>query len=420
MATAVYLPAIEVPQSVSPTLAAGIDLEARRGRGERVLPMGFGEAGLPVHPSLRAALAEAAASNRYGPVAGHRALRAAAAAYWNRRGLFTDPEMVVCGPGSKALLFGLLLGMEGDIAIARPSWVSYAAQAALTGRAPVRVAARDGLPDPAALDDEVTERARSGRRVAAVIATLPDNPTGTLASAQVVQDLCEVAERHDLLVISDEIYRDLVFERPFVSPSSLVPWRTVVTTGLSKSLALGGWRLGVARLPSAAVRDRLLAIGSEIWSSPSAPVQKAVTLAFAEGPEITDRIARSRRLHAHVVRAVAQRLAKVGVEVPEPAGAFYVYPDFSPFRELLMDKYAVDTSAGLAALLLRRFGIGVLEGSAFGDPASSLRLRMATSRLYGDTEAEQEAALAADDPCALDWIADSLNWLEDSLTELVS
>jgi aspartate/methionine/tyrosine aminotransferase len=420
MATAVYVPAIEVPQSVSPTLATGTDLEARRGRGERVLPMGFGEAGLPVHRSLRAALAEAAASNRYGPVAGHPALRAAAAAYWNRRGLFTDPDMVVCGPGSKALLFGLLLGMEGDIAIARPSWVSYAAQAALTGRVPVRVAARDGLPDPAALDAEVTERARSGRRVAAVIATLPDNPTGTLASAQVVQDLCEVAERHDLLVISDEIYRDLVFERPFVSPSSLVPWRTVVTTGLSKSLALGGWRLGVARLPSAAVRDRLLAIGSEIWSSPSAPVQRAATLAFAEGPEITDRIARSRRLHAHVVRAVAQRLAKAGAQVPEPAGAFYVYPDFSPFRELLMDKYAVDTSAGLAALLLRRFGIGVLEGSAFGDPASRLRLRMATSRLYGDTEAEQEAALAADDPCALDWIADSLNWLEDSLTELVS
>jgi aspartate aminotransferase len=421
MAVAEYLPALtEIPQTISPTLAAGADLDARKQRGERVLPMGFGETGLPVHPSLRTALAEAAASNRYGPVAGHEALRAAAAGYWSRRGLSTDPSMVVCGPGSKALLFGLLLGLDGDVAIARPSWVSYAAQAALTGREPVRVPARQGVPDPEALDAEVASRARGGQRVAAVIVTLPDNPTGTMASAQVVEDLCQVAERHDLLVISDEIYRDLVFDRPFASPASLVPWRTVVTTGLSKSLALGGWRLGVARLPSAAVRDMLLAIGSEIWSSPAAPVQRAATLAFTEPAVIADRVAASRRLHARVVRAVAGRLSAAGVSVPEPAGAFYLYPDFGAFRALLLDKHGVHSSAGLAALLLHRYGIGVLQGSAFGDPPGALRVRMATSRLYGDSEAEQEAALGAENPCALDWIADSLDWLTDSLAGLLA
>ncbi|MGA8462622.1 MAG: aminotransferase class I/II-fold pyridoxal phosphate-dependent enzyme, partial [Trebonia sp.] len=119
---------------VSATLAANEALAERRRRGERVLPLAFGEAGVPVAPVLRDALATASFQNAYGPVAGSADLRTAVAGYWTRRGLPTAPGDVVCGPGSKALLFGLLLGLHGvDVAIPRPSWVSYAAQAALTG-----------------------------------------------------------------------------------------------------------------------------------------------------------------------------------------------------------------------------------------------------------------------------------------------
>jgi aspartate aminotransferase len=427
MALATSLPSLEVSDPapvlrVSPTLAVGADLEARRRRGERVLPMGFGEAGLPVLPSLRARLADAAACNSYGPVAGHEALRAAAAGYWCRRGLHTDPSMVVAGPGSKALLFGLLLGLDGEVAIPRPSWVSYAAQSWLTGRPPVYIdtcPGTGGVPDPGGLSAAVKCARAAGRRIAAVIVTLPDNPTGTLARPGTIRELCEVARKHDLLIISDEIYRDLVFEPGFVSPAALAPEHTVVTTGLSKNLALGGWRLGVARLPSAQVRDGLLAIGSEIWSAASAPVQSAAELAFSEGTDIVNRVRRSRRLHACVAREVASRLAAAGLEVAPPAGGFYVYPDFGAFRDLLLRRYGVESGQDLADLLLRRYGIGALPGSAFGEPASALRLRMATSRLYGDDAVRQEAALAADDPLRLDWIAASLDWLSDSLGDLV-
>ncbi|MBO0806616.1 MAG: hypothetical protein J2P25_26490, partial [Nocardiopsaceae bacterium] len=149
------------PPAVSATLAAGEALDARRKRGERVLPMAFGEAGVPAAPILRYALAAASHKNGYGPVAGAEALREAAAGYWTRRGLPTSPDDVVCGPGSKALLYGLLLslgsgsrgsgsrgsGLPGaepgsgtpEVAIAQPSWVSYAAQASLTGVRPVHV-----------------------------------------------------------------------------------------------------------------------------------------------------------------------------------------------------------------------------------------------------------------------------------------
>src|SRR5580700_7962513 len=118
---------------VSATLAANEAMAARLRRGQPVLPLAFGEAGLPVHPVLRAALATSATCNSYGPVAGLPELRAAAAGYWQRRGLPTTPGSVIGGPGSKALLFALMLAIGGDAAIPRPSWVSYAAQARLLG-----------------------------------------------------------------------------------------------------------------------------------------------------------------------------------------------------------------------------------------------------------------------------------------------
>jgi aspartate/methionine/tyrosine aminotransferase len=421
---------------ISATLAANEAIDARRRRGERVLPMAFGEAGVPVAPVLRHALAAATHRNGYGPVAGTAELREAAAGYWTRRGLPTSADDVVCGPGSKALLFGLLLGLgqsgTSSVAVPQPSWVSYAAQASLTGVRPVYVPISSrlagGMPDPDLLDAAATAAVSDGRPITAIIVTLPDNPTGTLAPPATVAAVCEVARRHGMLIISDEIYRDLIFSDTsgFVSPASLAPERTVVTSGLSKNLALGGWRLGVARLPGsdspalAGLRDRLLAIGSEIWSAPVAPVQHAASLGFSDIPDITGRIRASRRLHGCVARSVADRFAAAGARTAPPQGGFYVYPDFEFLRPVLAGRFGIESGADLADVLLDRYGIGVLPGSAFGDTARALRVRVATSRLYGDTPSRQEAALAADDPTALPWIASSLDRLTESLTDLTS
>ena len=146
-----------------------------------------------------------------------------------------------------------------------------------------------------------------------------------------------MAAEHDLIIISDEIYRDLIHDpdQAFASPVLFAPERTVVTTALSKSLALGGWRIGVARLPDSGIgpvlRDRLIGIGSEIWSAPSLPIQQAAALAFDEPAELTERVDRSRVLHAEVAAAVADRFAAAGLLVPAPQAAFYLYPDFAPW-----------------------------------------------------------------------------------------
>lgn len=254
--------------------------------------------------------------------------------------------------------------------------------------------------------------------------TLPDNPTGTLASEDGVRRLCAVAREHDLVIVSDEIYRDLVHDpaRTVTSPALHAPERTVVTTALSKSLAAGGWRLGVARLPDGPfghdLRARLLGIASELWSSAPAPMQHAAALAFTEPAELVEHVDRSRRLHAAVTRAVAGRFAAAGADVPRPEAAFYLYPDFGPLRDLLREEHGVRTGADLTALFLERYGVGVLPAGAFGEPADALRMRVATSLLYGATDEQRLAALAAPDPASLPWIAAGLDRLTEVLADL--
>jgi aspartate aminotransferase len=412
-----------MPVALSATLAANEALEQRRRAGLPVLPLAFGEAGLPVLPALEDQLATAAGRGSYGPVAGSAALRTAAAGYWRRRGLAADPGLIVAGPGSKPLLYGLLLAIGGGVVVPRPSWVSYAAQTRLLGIEPIFVATprgEGGVPDPDALREAVSIARAAGRDVRCVVVTLPDNPTGTLARPETVHRMCDVARELDLIIVADQIYRDLVFDpgTDYPCPSRYAPERTVITTALSKNLALGGWRIGVALLPDELrpLRDRLAGVASEIWSSTSGPTQQAAAYAFAEPPEIVERVTASRRLHETVLHAMAKRFTAAGARVSRPQGGFYLYPDLEHLREPL----GVETSAELSALLLDRYGMGVLPGSAFGDPPKPLRLRVATSLLYGETDEQRLTALTAKDPAGLPWIASALDRTTEVLTDLTA
>ena len=109
-----------------------------------------------------------------------------------------------------------------------------------------------------------------------------------------------------------------------------------------------------------------------------------------------------------------------GLTVPPPQAAFYLYPDFEPWRDHLRARHQVATSAALARLLLDRHGAATLPASAFGEHPRALRLRLATGLLYGDSQHQREAALTAPDPLTLPWIATALTRLEDILTDLAS
>ena len=409
----------------SATLATNERVQARLAAGVPVLHLAFGEAGLPVLPSVAERLGAAAGENSYGPVAGSSAVRTAAAGYFERRGLPTGPEQVLLAPGSKALLYALLCVLPGDVVLPRPSWVSYAAQAALAGKRVIDVAiAADagGVPDPAALREALAAARAQGHEPAILVLTLPDNPTGTVASASLMQEVCAVAEEHALVIVCDEIYRDLAYDPAALrSPASILPEHVFVTNGLSKSMALGGWRIGFCRVPRSPLGTdaarALSGLASEVWSSLAAPMQHAATYVLDEPPDVRRHVDASRRLHRLVATAAHARVVAAGAICRAPTGAFYLYPDLEPLRPALAAQGA-STGAQLAALLLERHDVAVLEGAAFGDDPAALRFRMATSLLYGSSAEQRWEALGADDPVALPWIAGALERLGEALRAL--
>jgi aspartate aminotransferase len=416
--------AIRVIDAVPPsaTLAADQRMRERIAAGRPVVHLAFGEAGLPVPDSVREVLARESVRNSYGSVAGSDAARAAAADYYARRGVPTAPEQIVLAPGSKPLLWALISMLDGDVVLPRPSWVSYAAQAHLAGRRvwPVDIPAQaGGVPDPARLGHVLESAVRNGGNPGVLVLTLPDNPTGTLAPAPVVRAVVEIAQRHGLAIVCDEIYRDLAFEQDAVlSPAELAPESVFITNGLSKSMALGGWRIGFARLPDgelgARARVAMAGLASEVWSSLAAPMQAVAAYVLSEPADVVAHVTRSRRLHALTARAAFAAVTRAGARCRPPAAGFYLYPDLEPARASL-STHGVSGGDSLAEWLLESHDVGVLSGVAFGDDPAGLRFRMATSLLYGADDEQRRRTLESEDPLALPWIAEPLARLEAAL-----
>lgn len=413
---------------ISPNLALDQEVARLRAAGERVLHLGFGEARLPLPAGLRRVLDEGAGHTAYGPVAGRPEVLDAVAGYHSRRGLPTEGGQIVVAPGSKPLLMALVAAVEGDVLLPRPAWVTYGPQARLMGRRAWGVDIPQGcggVPEPAALAGTLARIREQGRRPGLIVLTLPDNPTGTLAPPELIGRICEIAREAELTVVSDEIYRDLLHDPAtvFRSPAELVPERTVVTTGLSKTHALGGWRIGSARFPAgdrgAELRARVLATASEVWSSLAGPLQSVARYAYDEPPELTGHVARGARLHAAVTRAVHRVMTGAGARCRTPDGGFYVYPDFEPARTVLAAHGAVD-SASLERVLLERAGVAVLGGHHFGDDPHALRFRAATSLLHGGTDRQRRTALESDAPTELPHIRRELEQLAQALTKLTA
>lgn len=411
---------------VSPNLALNQLVDERRANGESIVHLGFGEARLPVFAPLAERLASGAGRNAYGPVAGGLDVRRAVAGYFERRRLPTDPGHIVVAPGSKPLLMALQLAVPGDVLLPRPCWNTYAPQARLAGKRVYGVpvpGACGGVPGPAALRETIRDARRSGGDPRVIVLTLPDNPTGTLAPPSLVREICDIAEEEDLLIVSDEIYRDVVHDpsTPFLSPAETAPLRTVVTSGLSKSLALGGWRIGVARFPGGPrgerIRDTVVSIASEVWSTLAGPMQEVAAYAFSEPPELRGHLAACARLHGAVARAVHTIMVDAGATCRPPTGAFYVYPDFEPLRAQL-GRHGVRDSLSFQRHLLDRFGIAVLAGHLLDDDEKALRFKAATSMLYGSTPEQQTLALGSDDPVRLPHVAAQLSRIREAFSSL--
>jgi aspartate aminotransferase len=154
-----------------------------------------------------------------------------------------------------------------------------------------------------------------------------------------------------------------------------------------------------------------------VWSALAAPMQAVAAHVLEEPDDVREHVARSRALHRAVARAAHDEVRAAGIDSRPPSGAFYLYPDFESRRGALA-KHGVTTGQELAEHLLERHDVGVLAGEAFGDEPEGLRVRMATSLLYGSNDDERWQALRSDDPASLPWIRGALDRLRVALDKL--
>ncbi len=366
--------------------------------GRKVFRLGLGQSPFPVPEPVVQALRDNAARKEYLPVRGLEALREAVAAYHRRRtGTARLAENVLIGPGSKELMFLLQMVYYGDLVIPTPSWVSYAPQARIIGRH-VRwietASENDWKLQPADLEQLC---ARDPGRPRIVILNYPNNPTGHTYTANELQLLGEVARRYRVIVLSDEIYGEIHHQGGHVSIARYYPEGTIISTGLSKWCGAGGWRLGTFTCPRHLgwLLDAMAVVASETYTSTSAPIQFAAVTAFEGGPFIKPYLRDSRRVLAALGRHCATVLRGAGLHLADPVGAFYLFPDFRPFRRVLRAR-DVCTSSALSERLLHETGVATIPGESFGRPPEELTLRMAYVDFDGGAALEAVAALAPD------------------------
>jgi aspartate/methionine/tyrosine aminotransferase len=295
----------------------------------------------------------------YTPASGIMEAREAVAAFVART-LKTevDPTEVVLVPGSKnVLLFTLLACIEpGDeVILPDPGYPAYESQVNFIGGVPKLVTLREDTGFRMDLDQLaslVTPKTRM------LIINTPQNPTGGILTEEDVKFVCELAHKHDLLVVSDEIYSQLVYGFQHVSPLSYpgMRERTVLMDGLSKSYAMTGWRLGYAVAPKAlaAKLDQLM-INS---SSCAAGFTQMAAIEALSAPESESAVHRMVKVFQHRRDLVVDGLNAIpGVRCAKPQGSFYAFPNIE------------GTGFGereLADRLLEEAGVAVLPGTAFG------------------------------------------------------
>lgn len=350
-----------------------------RAEGKDIIKLGLGQSPFPVPERVVEALRTYAHEKDYLPVRGLKALRESIAGYINRsERMRCTWEDVLIGPGSKELLFMLQLAYYGDLLIPRPSWVSYAPQARIIGRSVhwLPTHAENNWQLTAEELDIICRDDPSRPRI--LILNYPSNPTGCTYTDEQLLAIANVARKYDLILLSDEIYGEVHFEGKHKSIARYYPEGTIISTGLSKWAGAGGWRLGTFIFPPELrpLQDAMAIIASETFTATSAPIQYAAITAFDGGDDIDEYLKQSRRVLKVVGEYMHQRLSDMGAVVQKPEGAFYLFPDFSDFRERLA-KQDIKTSQALCTALLEQTGVAILPSSDFGFVPDHLGARLA-------------------------------------------
>jgi aspartate aminotransferase len=366
-------------KQLSATLEINERIKILAERGERVYRFGLGQSPFPVPGVVVDELKANAHQKDYLPVLGLHELRTAVAKYHQRTaGIEYTCDDVMIGPGSKELMFILQLVYYGDLVIPTPAWVSYAPQASIIGRK-IQMLETHSYNDWRLMPETVEELCKDDPdRPRLIILNYPSNPTGGTYKIDELKAIAEMARKYKVVLLSDEIYGELHYKGQHVSIARYYPEGTIISSGLSKWCGAGGWRLGTFTFPKSMhwLRDAMAVVASETYTSTAAPIQHAAVRAFQGGIEIERYLWQSRRILKLIGKSISQTMHKTGIIVAEPKGAFYLFPDFTPFRDKLYSR-GITNSRDLCRRLLEDTGVAFLPGSVFGRPKDELTARLA-------------------------------------------
>ncbi|MBX3302093.1 MAG: pyridoxal phosphate-dependent aminotransferase [Nitrospira sp.] len=366
----------------SPTLAMAAKAKAMAAQGLDIIDFSAGEPDFDTPEPVKAAAEEAirAGFTKYTPSSGIDELRGAITdKLQTELGVCYQKSQILVSCGAKHSLYNLaeaLLEAGDEIIIPIPYWVSYSDQALLNDATPVLLQTTEEQAyavDAAALERLITPRTK------AIIVNSPCNPTGATYDRATLEEIASVAVRHDLLVISDEIYEKVLYDgAAHVSIASLGPEiaaRTVIINGVSKAYAMTGWRIGYAAGPQALI-TAMANIQSQSTSNPCSIAQKAAVAALRLGEPFTvNMVEEFSRRRTTIVNGL-NRIS--GISCQMPRGAFYAFPNIKGVLGKQGPSGMLKTPNDMAQYLLDEARIAVVPGEPFGSK-EHLRLSYATS-----------------------------------------
>jgi aspartate aminotransferase len=370
---------------IKPSLTLAVDTKAKamKSAGVDVVSFGVGEPDFdtPMHIKEAAIQAIREGFTKYTPVGGTDELKEAIMYRFKEDlGLDYGLNEVLATCGGKHALYNIAQALweAGDeVIVPAPYWVSYPPMILLAGATPIIIPTKEerGFKlTPEELESAVTPRTR------AIILNSPSNPTGSVYSKSELEALGKVILERDLVVISDDIYEKILFDRlTFANLAMLGPRfkeRTLVVNGVSKTYAMTGWRIGYLAGPKEVI-GAINKIQSHSTSNPTSIAQKAAACGL-KGPQdfVKKMVAEFDRRRIYI----AERLKAIPrVKTALPQGAFYIFPNFSGYYGRKGGDRLIGNSLELADYLLEKARVAVVPGAAFGEDGC-LRFSYATSQ----------------------------------------
>ncbi|MBW2039668.1 MAG: pyridoxal phosphate-dependent aminotransferase [Deltaproteobacteria bacterium] len=354
----------------SPTLAITAKAKAMRAQGIDVISFGAGEPDFdtPQHIKDAAIKALQEGFTKYTPVGGIDELKEAIVEKLLRENKVTyQKEQILVSCGGKHSLYNLaqaILDKGDEVIIPAPYWVSYPPIVMLAGGRPVIISTseEEGFKlAPEALEEATTPKTR------AVIINSPSNPTGSAYTRRELEGLAEVALRHNICIISDEIYEKIVYDGfehvSIASISEEVKEITILVNGASKTYSMTGWRIGYAAGPPKVI-GAMTRIQSQSTSNPTSFAQKGALASLLGNQEEIQVMAQEYQRRRDLIWKAITSIE--GISCYKPLGAFYVFPNIGAYLGRSFKGKRIEDSSQLTGYLLDEALVAVVPGVDFG------------------------------------------------------